>query len=285
MAGKGDNGSGFSFDWDALNTANPVIGLRVYSNGFCEVVRDGRKAPLPPRKEDGQEIKEFSHKSRQALARTIHATRSTFLSMMTLTCPAKFSNNGADFKDAQNRFFTWLRYHHPCEYLWFFEFQKRGAPHTHVLLSIPHQGRAAHEKFAVAWVNALKIDPNQVEYDPDKKYDYFLRERCKHFHYRSKQWENIRDKDGAKKYALQYAMKTYQKRVPKAFRKVGRFWACSRSVSKSVQSLGTIEMDDDTLKAYLSYTGHSSAKMPYTPKNLYGVTDCAQFLPETAQTA
>lgn len=284
MAGKRDDDSGSSVDWHALSADNPVVGLRVFNNGFCEVVRQGRKAPPPPTKEDGQEIKEFSHKSRQALARTIHATDTTFLSMMTLTVPAKFSKNGSDFKAAQNRFFTWLRHHHRCQYLWFFEFQKRGAPHTHVLLSIPHQGQPAHWKFAEAWCRALKISRDEIAFDRKKGYNYYLYERCLWFHERAKQWENVRDKDGAKKYALQYAMKTYQKRVPKAFRKVGRFWACSRSVSKSVVALGEIRLDDDTLKAFLNYIGHSSAKMPYTPKNLYGVTDCEQFLPETPET-
>jgi hypothetical protein len=282
MAGKGNNGSGFTVDWDTLSKLNPVVGLRVYHNGFCEVVRDGRKVAPPPGKKDGQEIKEFSHKSRQALARTIHATRSTFLSMMTITCPAKWSQNGAEFKDAQNRLFTWLRYHHPCEYLWFFEFQKRGAPHTHILLSIPHCGRSAHVKFAKAWCKALKLNPNQIECDPKTGENYNLRDRCEWFHLRSKQWENIRDDGGARKYALQYAMKTYQKRVPKAYRKVGRFWGCSQAVSQSVKSIGEIPMDNDTLAALLKYRKHSSAKMPYTPKNLYGLTDCEQYIPETA---
>jgi len=285
MAGKSNDDSGFVVDWNALAISNPVVGLRVYSNGFCEVVRKGRNLTPPPEKEDGQEIKEFSHKSRQALARTIHATGSTFLSMMTVTCPDIWSKNGAEYKAAQNRFFTWLRYHHPCEYLWFFEFQRRGAPHTHIMLSIPHQGRTAHVKFAKAWCNALKIEPNITATDRKSGTLYNLRERCKWFHLRSKQWENIRDEGGAKKYGLQYAMKTFQKRVPKAYRKVGRFWGCSRSVSKSVVSLGEIELDEETLKALLTYQEHSAAKMPYTPKNLYGVTDCTQFLPETPETA
>jgi hypothetical protein len=56
-------------------------------------------------------------------------------------------------------------------------------------------------------------------------------------HAHSSAWENIRLEDGAKRYALKYALKTRQKEVPVDYSDVGRFWGCSRDVSVSAREV------------------------------------------------
>lgn len=45
-------------------------------------------------------------------------------------------------------------------------------------------------------------------------------------------FDNIRLEDGAKRYALKYALKPHQKKVPRSFQDVGRFWGNSRDVGR-----------------------------------------------------
>lgn len=49
-------------------------------------------------------------------------------------------------------------------------------------------------------------------------------------HEHSKAWENIRKRDGAKRYIAKYALKPRQKIVPKRYGDCGRFWGASRDV-------------------------------------------------------
>jgi len=224
-------------------------------------------------------VTEFSDRSRKSLARTVFATDVTFFSMMTLTYPAVWPRDGKQVKSDLNRFLTWLRDNYKTDYIWWLEFQKRGAPHMHILTTIIYPGTVGHQRFAKAWCKAQKLEPGVLLWDGRRKLHYNVLDRCERFHRRPKQWEAIRKEGGARRYALMYALKPLQKKVPLQYQNVGRFWACSKGVSKSVTPLGEIELDDDGLKAWLEYTQHSAAKMPFTPKNLYAVPQTADLLP------
>ncbi|GAH86880.1 unnamed protein product, partial [marine sediment metagenome] len=61
--------------------------------------------------------------------------------MVTLTYPAVFPKNGKVVKKHLNVMLKWLKYRLPAKnYLWFFEWQRRGAPHVHILLEAPLRG-------------------------------------------------------------------------------------------------------------------------------------------------
>lgn len=62
-------------------------------------------------------------------------------------------------------------------------------------------------------------------------------------------WQEVREQDGAKRYALKYALKTYQKTVPEQYQDVGRFWGNSRDVKPT----GGIEIDitEDELREWI----------------------------------
>jgi len=265
--------------WRELAMQHPVTGLRIFGNGYCETIRKGRKIEGITGKKEGANVTEFSDRSRKALARTVFATDKVFKSFITLTYPAIFPSDGKQVKSDLNRFLTWLRDNYETDYIWWLEFQKRGAPHMHILLTVKHPGNLGHAKFAKAWCKAQKLTPETLAYDRRRKCHYSVLNRCERFHRRPKQWENIRKEDGARRYALMYALKPLQKQVPSRYQNVGRFWASSKGVTQSVKPLGEIELDDDALKAWLEYTDHSAQKMPFTPKNLYAVPKTAELLP------
>ena len=97
--------------------------------------------------------------------------------------------------------------------LWFLEFQKRGAPHAHLMLfdcniSEPVR-RALRSWVARAWSDIVG-NPSKKELAKHRNAGtQVAKMRCKHFGY-----------------AKKYASKLEQKEVPDGFRRVGRFWGC-----------------------------------------------------------
>jgi hypothetical protein len=138
-------------------------------------------------------------------------------------------------------------------------------------LEAEHPGTEGHKKFAAAWVKAQKIDPSYIAYDAKRGIKYLYADRVYNFHCRKKGWEPVREQEGAKRYALMYALKPKQKKVPKDYQNVGVFWRASRGVTKSVQVRAEYDLDNDEMRAILKLTGHSAAKLPFIPSKLFNV--------------
>lgn len=195
----------------------PVIGVRLYRRDAVlvrEPVTDGPRCP--PDTKRGK-IEYLSARSRKRLAFIANNTPIDFQTMITLTYPRSFSNDGRDVKRNLRAFLEWMRRNLDSpSYLWFLEFQKRGAPHIHIMLrySLPitnAQKQAVYSSVAQSWYSI-------VDSGDDKHRQAGTRT------------ERIRKQDGACRYALKYAYKCEQKTVPEPYQNVGRFWGCSRDV-------------------------------------------------------
>lgn len=97
--------------------------------------------------------------------------------------------------------------------LWFLEFQRRGAPHVHLMLFgctvRPPVLRALRAWCGSAW-SSIVGNVDKKEHEKHKKAGTNVQKmKCKHFGY-----------------AVKYATKTEQKEVPSYFKDVGRFWGC-----------------------------------------------------------
>ena len=111
----------------------PVVGLVLYANDT--VVQRARQKTKPKPKPKRGEIMEFSDNARKRLAFVASNTDVNFVSMVTLTYPSEFPCDGKIVKRHLYRFLAWLKELMPgVNHLWFLEFQKRGAPHLHLLL-------------------------------------------------------------------------------------------------------------------------------------------------------
>lgn len=184
---------------------------------------------LPTRKGEGRKesdtVKEFTSKSRRRLAFVANNTDVVFRYMTTLTYPAEWSNDGKEVKAHLNTFLTWLRKKNKgCQYLWFLEFQQRGAPHFHVLTD----ARLNYKEVAVEWFLIVGSDS-----------DDHLKAGTR--------TEQLRSHRGGANYATKYAQKMKQKVVPKEYESVGRFWGHSRGVKPvaiKTEDMGGIDKDD-----------------------------------------
>lgn len=161
-------------------------------------------------------IFEFSDKSRAHLDHICSNSGHLVKSQFCLTYTSNFPTDGEQCKVHLDK---WLKgYRRRCPsglYLWVLEFQRRGAPHFHVFLSVPVD-RSLQKKLALSWAKITKFgekaDHSQVWW-----------------HSRPENWVDWTMDNGV--YVLkEYTIKHAQKEVPAEFRNVGRFWGCSRGM-------------------------------------------------------
>jgi hypothetical protein len=238
-------------------TLGPVTGVELYRRDAV-VVRSSVRSCHPHTIPARGVITHLSRRSRQRLAFVANNTYVDFRSMITLTYPRQFPNDGKGVKRNLNAFLTWLRRkQNNASYLWFLEFQKRGAPHIHILLSCSLE-RQFYTQVSEQWYKTVgSNDPLHLRAGT----------RC----------EAIRKRDGAARYALKYAYKCEQKLVPEAYQNVGRFWGCSRDVKP--QEAITIPIDDMSLRDVLAdWTYRQKAHRPLW-HILYGCSERIQNHP------
>lgn len=201
----------------------PVTGLEIYRNDVV-VVRTGD--PPPSVEHTRSEITHFSRKSRQRLAFVANNTPIEFTALLTLTYPRTFPNDGLDVKRNLNNFLTVLRRQvSVVHYLWFLEFQKRGAPHIHIL------------------IRGLRVSKHTQQWCSETWYRICATGDDKHLRAGTR-LERIRKRDGARRYVVKYAGKMCQKWVPPGYRNVGRFWGHSRDVKPEPESYHQCTHDD-----------------------------------------
>ncbi len=192
----------------------PVRAVRVYRQDVV-VLRQGQshRRPVPER----GEIKEFSRQSRQRLAFVASNTDVMFTTMLTLTYPREFPNDGKSVKHDLKMFLKELRRKvGKVSVLWFLEFQRRGAPHIHLMLRGVRVYRPMQRWVSETWYRICGTGDER--------------------HLRAgTRLERIRNPNGARNYAVKYASKMVQKSVPEAYRNVGRFWGNTKDVKPVLQ--------------------------------------------------
>lgn len=216
-----------------INRIYPIVAARFYRNGTVETIRSSppaKKAKIPKR----STIKEFSRKSRLRMALVVCETGVEFESFITLTYGINYPMSGIEVKANLRKMLDRLAWWQgKFDYLWFFEFQRRGAPHIHIICDLPPLSLTSDRGFfSSLWVDEV-LDRRDIEYSTlkDRKTKR-ERETMYQFHKRPEQWEAIRERDGAKRYALKYATKIHQKTVPSEYQNVGRFWGHSKRVGR-----------------------------------------------------
>ncbi len=195
--------------------------VEVYAND-CKVRYHPPPSVVPgvPAKAKRKNVLEFTYKSRSRLAFVASNSGVIFLSMITLTYPKEFPTNGSEVKRHFRAFQKRIkrRFNSPS-YLWFLEFQARGAPHYHLLLSVPVTNADAYWTLD-CWDNIVKSGDRNHKYAGTRT-------------------EMLRKPGPGSRYAVKYAMKMRQKTCPAIYTNVGRFWGHSRDV-KPIQVMKNI---------------------------------------------
>ena len=214
----------------------PLAGITVYHSDIVThrlPCRCQNQAPSQGAKRG--KVYEFSKRSRLRLAFVAANVKpGLFKSMITLTYPSDFPAHGTRCKAHLAALLQWLRDNELARhYLWFLEFQARGAPHFHIMVD----GRASAKRRSM-----LSAQWYRVVGSEDQRH---LRAGTN--------WRNARDDEpvGLQKYAVKYAQKAQQKNVPEGFQDCGRFWGTSRGLP-GLDETQTYICDDAKLDELLS---------------------------------
>lgn len=150
----------------------------------------------------GQSISSWNQGMARRLGAFLDNFREDFRVMVTLTYPNTFPNSGSECKRHLKAFTERARrsgYLEHASFVWFLEFQERGAPHFHLLCT---------EFIGMHWVarSWSEVTGGNIQ-------------ACS-------RTERLLNPNSAGAYARKYAAKSEQKVVPKGFEKVGRMWGC-----------------------------------------------------------
>lgn len=245
-----------------INRNYPICGIVLYKSGIQVKRIEGYTmcggGPTSQRPQGGRKdrpIVTLSDKSLSRLAFVATNTRVIFKSMMTLTYPFTYPSDGKEVKKDLNKFLVysqrkWDKY----SYLWFLEFQKRGAPHIHILTTEYVVGYRKRSEFAEMWARIASCTA-----------DDYRKTRAVHEHPGA--WDEIRSEHGAKAYVLKYALKPWQKEVPKEYQNVGRFWGTSKDVTPKAKR--NVPANEASVRALLKSIGHPAHKWTVIPHFIY----------------
>ena len=255
---------------DYLSIAYPVRSLLVYRGDVGRVLRVHGSSKVTTRG-NRRPIVQLSKKSRQRLAFVALATPVAFYSMITLTYPAAFPLDGKVVKRQLHTFLKRLRRDYIASYIWVIEFQKRGAPHFHIMTDWPAIQYSDRIWLATTWAECLGYGKQpyvKTEMDLDELDEL---QKVLKVHTHADSWQDIRETNGARHYIVKYATKTYQKTVPDQYRDVGRFWGNSADVTAMIKPDREILLDETTLRDTLESIGNGAYDLPILPKYIWAV--------------
>ena len=249
-----------------------VDGVTVYNNGCAVLRRTKCNSVIPISNRVRGKIVELSAKSRAKMLFVITATGTEFGSMITLTYPLEYPKNGRVAKGHLDDFLRSYKHRYGGQYFWFLEFQNRGAPHFHVLVSRSNVFSSDRKWMALRWANVMGINEGRryssiLDYREKDLYQQVLRVNT-----HPKAWQAIVSEDGARRYVAKYALKTYQKDVPEEYQDVGRFYGYSRGVRNTIREIDHFDVSAETIRQVLRQEGHKVADWDYLPKILFGVS-------------
>lgn len=231
----------------------PIVAVAVYKNDVL-VLRQGevKSGPGGLRKE----IKMLTDDSLRRLAFVANNCDRDFRSMITVTYPNMFPTNGEICKAHLDRLLKALKRKlgNDLAYLWFLEFQKRGAPHFHILLQVGlvyEESPELRQWLSKTWYKIV-----------DSGDDLHL--------LAGTNWENVRETDGLSHYVTKYCAKTYQKQVPEGFWNVGRFWGNSRNLI--VMPVLLVAGGESVIKDNLKDWPHADVLAKAVPRVLFNAS-------------
>lgn len=160
------------------------------------------------------DITELTRASIKRLKFRLRNGETEWKTLVTLTYPAVFPTDGRKVKRHLNAFLQWLR-RQEGRYCWALEFQRRHAPHIHIIVD-----------------RYLDID------EAKERWWHIVGSGDEMHRGQGVQVDAIRgtgeDRARVVGYLISYLKKADQKTVPAAFDHVGRFWGGSREIIQEV---------------------------------------------------
>lgn len=242
----------------------PVTKAISYGNNCYEFIRTA-KQKSPAIKPKRGYIVSMSKKSLIRLMFTMQCTDVEFGSMLTLTYPRAYPSDGNIVKRDVNLMCQRFR-RKEWSYVWFLEFQARGAPHLHFLLSPDVITPKMRADVGIFWTERIAMSDWFTSQTEDEKYLAEVLKMLK-FNCHENTFELLRLEDGAKRYAAKYAAKEKQKAVPEGYVSVGRFWGASRDVKPDGVEFDVTEGE---VEEWLVKNRHPAEAYELVPRYIWG---------------
>lgn len=255
----------------------PVAQVEVWGNGVFKIIRK-REVKMQGKIPERGTIKTASKKSLKRLMALMQATEVSFRSMLTLTYPKHFPIDGAIVKADLKALLQKLRREKLTTYLWFLEFQKRGAPHIHLLLENEHITPYWRANFGLYWTERIALAEWYYTKIPIESYHNEVAKMAR-FNCNEETWQLLENPESAKRYVTKYAAKENQKVVPENFKNVGRLWGASRNVKPEII---TLDHTEDEVRELVQRSGVDQANWENLPQFLWATPkrEALKRLPE-----
>lgn len=201
-------------------------------------------------------ITERSGKSRKKLSFTVANTETKIVGMIVLTWRTApmdgkiVKRQLGDLFDAMRR--QWGK---SIEWLWWMEFQKRGAVHVHIITA----GSIHDDLQTVQRVRRGKLRNvfcgEQADWIGQKWLKIIKADKCEKSQAftRGGIWEKFDKPDGAARYTAKDAWKPHQTTIPKQYQNVGAWWHRSRGF-KTPEMISEMLAGEDIIRAGLKLT-------------------------------
>jgi hypothetical protein len=247
-----------------INSCYPISKVDIYEKGL--VLR--RETLIQDRaRGERKSVTQFSKSSYIRLAFLAAHCPVRFLSMLTLTYGEQFPNDGGIVKKQLQAMMIWLvRRFGRYSYIWFLEFQRRGAMHIHLLTTLPVPGENRRRMMCQKWVSIQDLPDWPYSRIKDKKL-FHVKQSSLDFNSHPTVWEAIKNPEGDARYAVKYATKPNQKKPPTWVRNVGRFWGMSGDCRVSTP-LNIVDTCEDDIRTFLRAIHHPCAEFEVLPKYL-----------------
>lgn len=249
-------------DVSTINTCYPIVKVQIYERGLVlmrESLLQGRS------RGNRRDITQFTKSSYIKLAFLAANCPIRFQSMLTLTYGEQFPIDGEIVKRHLKNMMIWLvRRFGRFSYIWFLEFQRRGAMHIHVLTTLPEPGETRRRMMAQKWVAIQELQDWPYSRIRDKKL-FHVKQSSLDFNEHPTVWEKIKNKEGDARYAVKYATKPHQKHPPLWVKNVGRFWGMSGDCRVGTP-INVVDTWEDDIRMFLRGINHPCADFPVLPK-------------------
>lgn len=220
----------------------PVRRVEIYRRDVV-VRKDAKAVPPEGGKPEGAVITEFSDESMRRAVFFAKNCDADFHSMITLTYPGEFPLDGRRVKTHLESFRQDFLKRYQRRGIWWLEFQKRGAPHFHIVTEVDlrecgdltvkrRSGRRRGDSYLTCQDEETWLSRRWYAIVGSGDPRHLLA---------GVSWEVVEQTEGAIRYMATHGAKRKQKQVPKEYLGVGRFWGKIGKLRVDREGIATVD--------------------------------------------
>ena len=279
-----NDGWGEGLKWSSFQGLPPTrVRLYFYRRDVVVAFNGGSMGAPNPEPPERNPLGPWSRKSRKKLLFLANNCGVEWLSLLTLTYPECWPTSGRVCARHLHNFFRAVERIWPgFRYLWVREFQRRGAPHWHILFDHAGTGRRLTYRRPEGFEGPPSLGWVSLHRWASRRWQETIADFGTPAGIRAGiRWEELRSKDGGAAYIARYAGKREQKTIPWGFEHPGRWWSPSNDVAARIPE-HSVEI---TFEEYLNgIDGKAFSDEGFWYTTLFnGRESCRRWLPGDGQ--